>query len=288
MKKGLALLLLLLLLIPQGRAWAQGDSDLGAPAELAYGIPMPRFTVEDPAGTLLTTQNYGNGRDLLMIYGTTLCSNTRAMMLNIRDYVPLLAEHGVTVLVVLLQIYDDTTDSFRRNTAQEVEEFGNQYPGVKIVQEPTTGGSGMWEGLRTLGYDTSMVTLPVVFLKDADNGLLYGNTGYHADRRPEVAGALAMADGAEILELPAELTTIDQNAFQGGSFSAVRAGDGLRSIGAEAFADCRNLRRITIPNSVTFIDPTAFQNGESPLIRCAAGSYAESFARKNGFNIDVS
>ena len=84
--------------------------------------------------------------------------------------------------------------------------------------------------------------------------------------------------------LPAFLSVIDEEAFRGISASAVRIGEGVTSIGACAFADCVSLVQVEIPASVTSIDPTAFSGVSGLTIIGVAGSEAESFAGRMGFD----
>ncbi len=60
----------------------------------------------------------------------------------------------------------------------------------------------------------------------------------------------------------------------------------VTEIGA-AFQDCRNLKEIYIPASVTEIDRSAFYQTRKVTIRGEAGSYAETYAKENGFKFVV-
>lgn len=56
------------------------------------------------------------------------------------------------------------------------------------------------------------------------------------------------------LQLPAGLTRIEDNAFEGGAFQAVIIPDGCISIGADAFKDCTNLIYVSYPSGITGIE----------------------------------
>ena len=56
------------------------------------------------------------------------------------------------------------------------------------------------------------------------------------------------------LQLPAGLTSIEDNAFEGGAFQAVIIPDGCMSIGTDAFRDCANLIYVSYPSGITGID----------------------------------
>lgn len=59
--------------------------------------------------------------------------------------------------------------------------------------------------------------------------------------------------------------------------------DSVTSIGAEAFSNCTRLTDITIPDSVTSIGNFAFSGCENLTIYAPKGSYAETYAKENGF-----
>ena len=67
------------------------------------------------------------------------------------------------------------------------------------------------------------------------------------------------------LDLPADLTAIEEEAFAGGAFIYVKLAEGTESVGPRAFADCPNLRYIYIP-AETEVDPTAFEGSYNAYI----------------------
>ena len=84
------------------------------------------------------------------------------------------------------------------------------------------------------------------------------------------------------LALPAELKTIEADAFAGGTFVCVVLPEGCTGIGAGAFRDCAQLRFIEIPASVTSIDGSAFEGcGEGLIIVTTPESEARRFAQEN-------
>lgn len=58
--------------------------------------------------------------------------------------------------------------------------------------------------------------------------------------------------------------------------------EGLLVIESKAFSDCENLREVYIPESVEKISTKAFWNSKNVAICCKKGSYAESYAQKQG------
>lgn len=73
-----------------------------------------------------------------------------------------------------------------------------------------------------------------------------------------------------ILQLPASLKTIEEEAFVGmWQVQQVNIPEGVTAIGKRAFADCTLLRLVIIPNSVQTLADDAF-SGCHPVILCDA------------------
>lgn len=89
--------------------------------------------------------------------------------------------------------------------------------------------------------------------------------------------------GLPQVKLPASTFYVDDEAFVGNStIQAVVALDGLQVIGTRAFADCANLKCITLPDSVSHIAEDAFENTPDVVIFASVGSYAWQWAEKQG------
>ena len=86
-----------------------------------------------------------------------------------------------------------------------------------------------------------------------------------------------------VLQLPAFLTRIGEEAFAGTGAVIVEVPENVNAIEARAFADCENLRLIIIPKNVRHVDDTALENCENVTVYGATGSAAQRFARMNGF-----
>lgn len=82
--------------------------------------------------------------------------------------------------------------------------------------------------------------------------------------------------------LPTMLTTVEDEAFYGCSFTHVYLGKHVSSIGSKAFANSNSLVYIYIPESTTTISEDAFWNSSNIVIGCHAGSYAQQYAQSNG------
>ena len=69
--------------------------------------------------------------------------------------------------------------------------------------------------------------------------------------------------GSDMLELPADLTRIESEAFRGSPAEIVIIPKGCTEIGSLAFADMPNLKEITIPSSVNIIGEKVFDDSGS-------------------------
>lgn len=83
--------------------------------------------------------------------------------------------------------------------------------------------------------------------------------------------------------LPESLKRIEDEAFKGSSVVAVQLPDGCESIGAQAFANCKNLEEIYIPASVKSIADDAFEGcGEVSFSVEEMDTYAVEYADQHG------
>lgn len=93
----------------------------------------------------------------------------------------------------------------------------------------------------------------------------------------------ASAEEAEQIVLPASLKEIQDDSFFGTkNVREVILPDGLEIIGARAFASS-SLEKVTFPASVKYIGPGAFDGAPIQSVSAPEGSYAEIWAKKNGF-----
>lgn len=85
--------------------------------------------------------------------------------------------------------------------------------------------------------------------------------------------------------LPADTTSIAEEAFAGISCEDLILPQDLASIGARAFADCLNLLNVYLPASNTEIADDAFEGcGDQVTFICPEGSSAQAFAQEHGFS----
>ena len=77
------------------------------------------------------------------------------------------------------------------------------------------------------------------------------------------------------------VTTINAYTFLNSGIEEVALPTTCTSIKNNAFAQCYELKKITIPKSVTEIDETAFKFSENAVIYCYTDSYAHTYAQEN-------
>ena len=91
--------------------------------------------------------------------------------------------------------------------------------------------------------------------------------------------------GCKNTKIPDNVTKIGGRAFEGcDELVSIRIPDGVTSIENAAFSFCDSLTSIMIPQSVTYIDDNVFGYSEQfQTIRGYSGSYAETYAKENGY-----
>ena len=254
-------------------------SYLPEPAEFNTDVAAPSFSMTAIGGQVLTSENFGKGKNMLLVYGRVSCYNTQSFLYGIQEELDYLAANGITILVGL---HDNPEDEL-------MSDFSDFYGGVNCCKVSNDYyESGMWTGLAAVGYETGSVTFPVVFLRTANGRFRYYSTGYINDPLSVVSAAVAMSssnplkDTAEII-LPDDLIRIEAEAFRNSTFSSVYCNENVTSVGAYAFADNTALKWVCLPSSVKSIDETAFSGcSRSLIIYGDAGSYAQQFADNNG------
>ena len=81
--------------------------------------------------------------------------------------------------------------------------------------------------------------------------------------------------------IPDGITTLEDSAFQGCSFTYVRLGEDIETLGNGVFADCPNLKHVYMPPSTVEIGSSVFPSGVT--IHGTGNSYARYYAESNGY-----
>ena len=85
------------------------------------------------------------------------------------------------------------------------------------------------------------------------------------------------------LLIPTAMKKIEEEAFANTPVVTVKLPEGTEEIGANAFANCLNLKQIYIPKGCERISTTAFSGINNLTIFGIEGSYAEWYASRRGF-----
>ena len=104
---------------------------------------------------------------------------------------------------------------------------------------------------------------------------------------PKVVGRFPATGEFSILTMPQELIQIEDEAFEGGTFTHVYLGSKVQSIGSKAFANCPNLMYIEIPTGTELIADDAFLNSLNVTIGCTANSPAFQYAVQKGLPYQI-
>ena len=111
--------------------------------------------------------------------------------------------------------------------------------------------------------------------------------------------AFSSCEGLTDIEIPSSVTHIGDGAFAFcDSLISIEIPSGITSIGKRAFADCRSLASIKIPASVTSIadnwtydewgsEMGTFSGSALKIIYGTSSSYAEAYAKKNGYTFEA-
>ena len=93
------------------------------------------------------------------------------------------------------------------------------------------------------------------------------------------------ADPNAVLKLPANLTVVGDDAFEGSAAQGVVLPESCNAIGSRAFANCKNLVEIHLPNGIRSIADDAFRGSDAVVFYCQANSVAERYAQNHGIAV---
>ena len=142
--------------------------------------------------------------------------------------------------------------------------------------------------MDTIVYTSDDPSIATVDNKGVITAASVGSTFVNATL-PDGSGVgiyITVVDDMPLMELPTDLTMIEDEAFVGIDAQRVQIPDGCTYIGSRAFAECMSLCYVAIPDSVTKIADDAFENCYGDLmIYCSEGSAAYDFVMEHGFGI---
>ena len=99
---------------------------------------------------------------------------------------------------------------------------------------------------------------------------------------------MALNSTPAVFEIPEGIRSIGDRAFQGSEgLTELIVPEGVEKIGVDAFSGDTELHVITLPASLKEIGDRAFEYSRSLLIKAPAGSWAEQYARENGYRFEA-
>ena len=139
---------------------------------------------------------------------------------------------------------------------------------LKEYNDYTSNGTRLSSGVLYLVKENN----GLFFLSNNFDGTLkvyeyFGGTpqaGYVELVNPYTSKYFGMVKAAKSVDIPDGVTTIDDNAFQGGmNLTSVTMPNSVTRIGDGAFSGCRSLTSVTMSDSVTYIGESAFNDCSS-------------------------
>lgn len=155
------------------------------------------------------------------------------------------------------------------------------------------------DGVTSIGSNAFMyyenltsIAIPdsVTSIGDEAFAFCYGLTSITIPDSVTSIGSAAFFDCKSItsITIPDSVTEIGIMSFWlCTSLTSAKIPDNVTSIGREAFLHCKSLTSITIGKGVTSIGKDAFLGCKNLTIRAYEGSYAETYAQKNGIKYMV-
>lgn len=157
-----------------------------------------------------------------------------------------------------------------------------------VLTEPDTNTEAAWESplqciCRVKTENSIMVKLNAVRLNGGNITVPSSVGGF------TVETVFVNKLNIESITIPDTVKILGDEAFLDCAYLTevkLGANSQLEEIGRDTFKNCPSLKEITIPKSVTTIDPTAFDGSALTNINGTAGSYAETFAKENGYTFN--
>ena len=103
-----------------------------------------------------------------------------------------------------------------------------------------------------------------------------------AERGVAIVLELPDKDSIPKSKLPAYVTVIEDEAFEGTALVKVELPETVRSLGERSFANISTLQEVRIPLATKYIASTAFDGSYRTTITAPANSYAKAYARTHG------
>ncbi len=172
---------------------------------------------------------------------------------------------GLSFVVRFREITEEERQAYPHITFVDYDEFDNYFPSL----------------LYQVNWDYSYTTSSLcTYFIEHDGHIADYRNGSTLSIWEKIA--VLVRDMSYDMVFPAQLQTIDDEAFYGSSFASVDLGSSsVVSIGNMAFSNCQNLRFIRLPDSLVHIDPNAFLYTDKVIFVCKRDSASADFAEAN-------
>ena len=132
-----------------------------------------------------------------------------------------------------------------------------------------------------------------VMVKNDDTGITSaykispsGGVSYFAEDVPDDVDVVRVPDTITINDCKHPVTRVGNSAFYGNdNIRVVKVGENVRSIGRDAFRDCKNLKRVILPSSLVKIRERAFYGNDRLMLIEIESSDLKSIGKKAFFKI---
>ena len=165
-----------------------------------------------------------------------------------------------------------------------VETIGSQafYDSIKLASV-TIPDSVTWIGEGVFGCNPALTEVRI----SPDHPAYEMIGSLLVDKRTREI-VMALNSTPAVFEIPEGIKAIGNMAFQGSEgLKELIVPDGMTKIGMDAFSGCADLRAVTLPASLEEIGDRAFEYSRELLVRAPAGSWAEQYARENGYRFEA-
>lgn len=98
-------------------------------------------------------------------------------------------------------------------------------------------------------------------------------------------GAFAGTEAISV-EIPDSVVIIGEDAFKGSRLESVQVPETVNTVGSGAFADCSELKEVSITGRDTVVSEGAFDGSSGLTVTAAAGSTAAFFAEQSGIHVE--
>lgn len=160
---------------------------------------------------------------------------------------------GTKRVPILSMIYED--EVLEKNRDYTVTVKNNLNIGTATM---TITGKGNYSGKVTMKFKIAATKGKVVTVGTIKYKFLNATTVEFAGLKKNNSGTLKLPDTVKIGGKKFNVVSIGKAACKGRSITGAVVGNKVKTLGADAFCNCKNLKKITIGKAVTKIDTKAF------------------------------